>query len=287
MKDGAASSGMDSKGSHSPQPGTVDRQLLQTYARSFGLQQRVKYPLLDGLEAGDLRTVLAASRQMRCQAGSVISSQGEPADRVFLLVRGRARFFMLTPEGEKVILMWLPEGHAFGGGTFSPDPSFYLVSTEAVRDSLVLAWEKSTFLSLARQFPIILENCLFGAFQYLSFYVATHLALITNNAMQRLAEVLYHLALGIGHESAGGIEVDVTNEELSQAANVTPFTTSRQLNRWRREGILTKRRGKIVLLKPHRLFGLEAPSKYMLNPAYWWLTQIPATSEPQNRSKAS
>jgi len=81
--------------------------------------------------------------------------------------------------------------------------------------------------------------------------------------------------------------LDVTNEELSQAANVTAFTTSRQLNHWQREGILTKSRGKIVLSKPHKLFGLEVPSKYMLNPAYWWLRQIPATSEPQNRSKAS
>jgi CRP-like cAMP-binding protein len=50
-----------------------------------------------------------------------------------------------------------------------------------------------------------------------------------------------------------GIEVDVTHEELANAANVTPFTASRALNEWQRNRIVKKLRGKVLLRSPERL----------------------------------
>ena len=44
------------------------------------------------------------------------------------------------------------------------------------------------------------------------------------------------------------------NEELADEANVNPFTVSRLLSDWQRKGILTKRRGKVLLRSPQRLF---------------------------------
>jgi CRP-like cAMP-binding protein len=54
------------------------------------------------------------------------------------------------------------------------------------------------------------------------------------------------------------VELDVTNEELAQAANVTHFTASRLLNHWQRQGALVKTRGKILLRSPEKLL-LSAP----------------------------
>jgi DNA-binding transcriptional regulator YhcF (GntR family) len=53
---------------------------------------------------------------------------------------------------------------------------------------------------------------------------------------------------------AGGTEFDLYNEELANEANVNPFTVSRLLSSWQRKGILTKRRGKVLLRSPQRLF---------------------------------
>jgi hypothetical protein len=41
---------------------------------------------------------------------------------------------------------------------------------------------------------------------------------------------------------------------LANAANVTPFAVSRQISQWQRERALVKRRRKILLLSPERLF---------------------------------
>jgi len=58
----------------------------------------------------------------------------------------------------------------------------------------------------------------------------------------------------MGQKVSGGIEFDITNEELANAANITPYTTSRILSEWRRTGAIRKLRGKIVVRSTERLF---------------------------------
>jgi CRP-like cAMP-binding protein len=93
---------------------------------------------LEGLAPPDLKTILSAAKQRRYLANSVIANQGNTADHFFLLVAGRARYFHITPDGRKVVLLWLPPGEIFGGAALLCRPSEYLVSTEAVKDSSVL-----------------------------------------------------------------------------------------------------------------------------------------------------
>jgi CRP-like cAMP-binding protein len=92
------------------------------------------------------------------------------------------------------------------------------------------------------------------ASDYLRIYVATHIALTSNTARQRLVRVLANLAAGFGRKVTRGIELDVTNEDLAYAANVTHFTASRLLSEWSRSGILVKERGKVLLRSPEGLF---------------------------------
>jgi CRP-like cAMP-binding protein len=66
-------------------------------------------------------------------------------------------------------------------------------------------------------------------------------------AEQRLARVLVESARQQGREGSEGIELDITNEQLAVAARMTVFTATRKLRKWQGLGILTKRRGKIVL----------------------------------------
>ena len=214
----------------------------------------LKSRFLDGLAPCDLKVVLAAARQRHFLANSVVVNQGHPADQMFLLMRGRARFFFNTPEGKKVILLWLTPGEIFGGMAFLSIPSLYLVSTETLKDSSVLVWDRATLRNLAVRYPRLLENALLIASDYFAWYLADHIALISQSARQRLARVLVCLAETIGDKTSGGFEFDATNEELACAANVTPFTASRLLSEWQSNHAVVKRRGKILLRFPERLF---------------------------------
>jgi CRP-like cAMP-binding protein len=97
----------------------------------------------------------------------------------------------------------------------------------------------------------LLENAL-TASDYVAWHVVPH-KLACHTVRQRLAQVLVTLARTIGQETPDGVELQITNEELANAANITPFTTSRLMSQWQRERALVKRRGKILLRSPERL----------------------------------
>lgn len=210
--------------------------------------------LLKGLRRKEIDLIFAAAKRRRFYAKAVMTYQGEPADQLMLLWKGRARYFFETPNGRKLILMWITPGDIFGGAALVSRPSNYLVSTEAVRDCVVLVWDGPTIQALARRFPQLFENAIFLAADYISWYVAAHAALASKTARERLAHVLVELAPTIGRKIAGGLELDVTNEELAYSANITPYTASRMVSEWQRSGAIRKHRGKILLRSPERLF---------------------------------
>jgi CRP-like cAMP-binding protein len=177
---------------------------------------------------------------------------------MFLLLNGRARYFYLTPDGQKILLLWLPAGETFGGAALLSKPQEYVVSTETVRSGSMLAWDRATLRSLAVRYPQLLENSLLVMFDYLIAYRALHTSLVCHTAGQRLARVLANLASGIGHPVPEGVELDVRNDELANEANVTPFTASRLISEWQRKGIVLKTRGKLLVRSPQQLSLQEA-----------------------------
>lgn len=225
-----------------------------TTLESLALETRDSVELLRGLGRKETDVVLAAAKHRRFYAKAVMTYQGEPADQLMLLWKGRARYFFETPNGKKLILMWITPGEILGGSALVSRPSTYILSTEAVRDSVALVWEGSTIQALARRFPRLFENAIFLAADYLSWYAAAHAALSSKTARERLAHVLVELAPSIGRKVAGGMELDVTNEELAYSANITAYTTSRMVSEWQRSGAIRKHRGKILLRRPERLF---------------------------------
>jgi CRP-like cAMP-binding protein len=148
----------------------------------------------------------------------------------------------------------LSPGQVFGASCLLSKPARFLVSTEVQRNSSVIIWKRNTIRTLATRHTQLLENALEIANEYLTWYLATHLSLVSQTARQRLANVLVSLARGIGSRHSDGIHLHVTNEDLANTANITLFTASRLLNEWQRGGALNKSRGKVVLLSPERLF---------------------------------
>jgi CRP-like cAMP-binding protein len=222
---------------------------MLTVSTAMKLQSR----FLEGLAMSDRKMILATGTQRRFPPNSVVVNQNDPADHLFLLTEGRARFFFNTTEGKKVVLLWLTPGEIFGSSALLSMPCSYLVGTETLKDSSLLMWDRATLRRLSARYPRLLENTCLIAYNYLDWYVADHIALISDTARQKLARILICLAGSIGKKVADGFEFDATNEELASAANITQFTASRLLSEWRRNRAILKRRGRVVLRFPERL----------------------------------
>jgi CRP-like cAMP-binding protein len=152
----------------------------------------------------------------------------------------------------------LTAGQIFGGAAILSTQYQYLANTEVLTDSCALVWERKTIRELATKFPALLDNVLsIAVTESIAWSTAAHVSLTTQDAPGRVAHLLVSLASAIGHDTHRGVDVRVLNEDLAEGANVTPFTVSRCLKNWERTGILTKRRGSILLRKPELLLAVS------------------------------
>jgi CRP/FNR family transcriptional regulator, nitrogen oxide reductase regulator len=230
---------------------SVARQLMTTSEIATRVTELAPR-FLEGFAPCDLAVVLGAAKSRRFPAHSLIAREGHSADKLFLMIEGRARTFTTTLKGEKVVLLWIATGETSGGRALLSKPMEYLVSTETVTDSFVLVWNRSSIVSLARKYPRLVENALMIASDYVEECRDLHLAATYYTASQRVARVLANLAKGLGRRVAEGIELTISNEDLANEANVTIFTVSRLLSEWQRKGLLVKSRGRVVIRLPER-----------------------------------
>jgi CRP-like cAMP-binding protein len=132
-------------------------------------------------------------------------------------------------------------------------PSDYMATAEATSDCELLAWEHSVLRKLVSQHPLLGENGLQIALDYLRSYYQNHIGLATKTAEERLAETLLRLGDQTGEVHPDGIEIQATNDQLGALANISPFTASRVLTNWARAGIVSKGRGRVTLHAPEAL----------------------------------
>jgi CRP-like cAMP-binding protein len=208
---------------------------------------------LEGLAPCDLAVILGAAIPRRFRARTLIANEGQPADKLFLMIEGLARTFTTTRNGEKIVLLWIPPAGVSGGRALMSKPMEYLVSTETVTDCFTLAWGRSAILPLTKQYPRLLENALLVASDYLETYQNLHVATSCDSASQRVARVLGNLAKGMGQRGSEGTALNISNEDLANEANVTVFTVSRLLSEWQRKDLLVKSRGSVVVRSPEEL----------------------------------
>jgi CRP-like cAMP-binding protein len=209
---------------------------------------------LASLTHEERNVVIAAASRRSFAAHTVVTNASDPAERLFLLVSGQARYFVINEEGQQLSFQWLFPGDIFGGAALLPTISAYLASTEIMRPSEVLVWPRAVIRRLAKHYPQLYDNGLSVASEYFVWFIAAHVALACDSARKRLSRVLTTLSAGLGQPDANGaLAIELNNEQLATASNLTKFTVSRILKDWRLSGAIAKQRGKLVLYRPDLL----------------------------------
>lgn len=210
-------------------------------------------PLLARLDENGIRTLIAMGHVRSLGTKETLVSEGYPANHVFLLRGGNARFFRLSENGDDITLLWLAPGDVIGLGCLLAEHVTYLAHAETVTSCEALIWDRSQIRSFALTHPSILENGMRISLQYLAESIRRHIDLTSKPPAVRIARSLLDLADKVGRVDPSGIEIDITNEHLSTLSDVSPFTVSRLLAAWSRSGEISKQRGKIILRAPDAL----------------------------------
>jgi len=202
---------------------------------------------LDGLTPGEINSALTAAKPERISPHQILQQEGDRANRFWLLVTGRVAVYRLARNGNRVFLRWGVPGDTFGLSTILKCPETYVVTIEAVQEGSLLAWDKASSRTLVLRCPNLGKSLNAVLASYLDRLIHVLGTYAFQPAEQRLARVLVESARQLGCTGHERIELDLTNEQLAVAARMTVFTATRKLTKWQARGILTKRRGKIVL----------------------------------------
>lgn len=206
------------------------------------------------LDAAQIRAILDLALPRRFDAGAHVFSEGEVAERFFLLLDGHIRVVRLTPEGEQVIALHIPSGQLFG---IAPalGHATYPATAVAAADCVVLSWPAALWHDFVHKYQGFGPGASKTIGHRVSEMNARVVEMATQAVEQRIAHAVLRLINQNGRKTEDGIEIafPITRQDLSEMTGTTLHTVSRLLSGWERDGVVKSERRKIVVTDPHRL----------------------------------
>ena len=209
--------------------------------------------LLGGVDADVQQTIIAAATRRKIRPGQVLCHMDEPAEFLYLLLKGRVQLSRPVRSGREVLVSVLVPGDVFGVVSLLTGRSNYMGTAEAMEGGEAMVWDRVTVQRLARHHPQLTANALTIALAMVAQFAARHEALTDTSAPERLARALSDLGVQGGTRSSDGIDIRINNQQLAALADVSAFTASRQLQQWEREGAVKKSRGAVRIVDPYGL----------------------------------
>jgi CRP/FNR family transcriptional regulator, cyclic AMP receptor protein len=237
---------------------TLERERSQPGEQTADLLARV--PLFSDLAEPELERIAQVAVRRSYPAGSIIIREGDTGDTCYLMRSGRARITREHPDGRAITLTNVGPGEIFGElAMFGGDVRSATVET--LEDVEVLAILADDLKGLLRSHPEISVKLLAA----LAGKLREADERITRQSFQkvssRVAGVLVKLvetgAATAGLDSAGRSDADITvrstQADLAQLAGSSREATSRFLASLQRAGVVTCRRGRVIVHDPAAL----------------------------------
>ncbi len=216
------------------------------------LLQRVE--LFQGIAPVDLMRIAQAAHRRQISAGTFLFHQGDPAEVIYVPVRGRLKLTQLTPEGHEVILRYVGAGE-MSGATAAFGDTAYPASAETVEETVVLGWNNETMIQLIGEYPCLGLNILHLLSVRLQELQDRLREMSTERVERRIARALLRLVSQLGRKAETGVLIDLplSRQDLANMTGTTLYTVSRVLSRWEDEGIVEAGREKVLIKRPPQL----------------------------------
>lgn len=211
-------------------------------------------PLFHGLEEAALAEILRRSESRQVDKDCFLFMQGDPADYLYVLTRGRAKLCQITPDGQQVIMRLATPWEIIGGLAIVGE-DVYPVCCLAAEDSQALAWSTATLTALLERYPVMALNATRWMSRHVKETQQLFTQLATERVEQRVARTLLRLVAQMGHKEADGVRLDfpLTRQDLAEMSGTTLFTVSRILSQWEKQGLIESGRERVTIKYPHGL----------------------------------
>lgn len=216
----------------------TDRNLLADLRRA---------PLFSELDDAQLDALSPAVHTHDLAVGEVLFTQGQSADRFFLVRSGQMKLARVSPDGDEKIIEIIQPGQTFAEAVmFMGMKGRYPVNAQALSETRLFAIEQKSFLDMLRASP---ELCfkLMGALSLRLHALVNQIeALTLQNATYRLVMYLLdQVPQDVQHSPQ--ITLTTPKGAIASRLAIQPETFSRLLARLRDSGLVEVRGHHIVL----------------------------------------
>lgn len=111
----------------------------------------MEWRLLQGVPGEDVRRVLAVARRATYRKNEIVFHQGNPADSLHLISKGRFAILVATPLGEQATLAIRGSGESFGEMAIAGAGAKRSATVEALEDAETFCVGQSEFRRLRRE----------------------------------------------------------------------------------------------------------------------------------------
>jgi CRP-like cAMP-binding protein len=189
-------------------------------------------------EGNALRAVLPEGRTLReYRKGTAIFTQGDPADAVFFVQRGRVKLTVLSRQGKQAVIALLGPGEFFGEGCLIGQP-LRLATARAMAESEVMRVSKAAMIRVLQDEPAF--GALFMAHLLMrnSRVEADLVDQLFNSSEKRLARVLLLLANFGKDGRQEPVVTKISQETLAEMVGTTRSRVNFFMNKFRKLGFI-------------------------------------------------
>jgi CRP/FNR family cyclic AMP-dependent transcriptional regulator len=171
-------------------------------------------------------------------AGQVVFSQGDPADAVFYIQKGKVKIMVVSEQGKEAVVALLGPREFFGEGGLAGQ-SKRISTAVAMSDSVISRIEKPTILRLIHEEPAFSEVLIAHLLGRAVRVEADLIDQLFNSSEKRLARLLLLLA-NFGKESnPEPMIAKISQETLAQMIGTTRARVSFFMNKFRKLGFIS------------------------------------------------
>lgn len=180
--------------------------------------------------------------------GQVLLSRGQPTSAAMLLVKGRLRVSVITPEGEEQLLRWMLPGEIAGLSSVFAEATnpADMVSVGATE---VLHIERSRLIDLIGRDSVVAVDLL----RILGLRINQLFDMLADQGMhsleQRVWAALERIAKFNSVKVADGVTLRVSQSDLAQIASASRQRVNQQLRHFQDQGLIRLGYRNIVLLR--------------------------------------
>jgi CRP/FNR family cyclic AMP-dependent transcriptional regulator len=196
-------------------------------------KQKKKFDPQDFLtSAGVGRTVLQFGPKQ------IVFSQGDPANAVFYVQKGRVRLSVISKQGKEATIALLDGGDFLGEGCLASDQPIRLATATAISDCTVVKIEKSELVRALHEEQRLSD-------MFVTYVVERHnrtqadlVDQLFNSSEKRLARALLILARFGKEDTPEEVVPQVSQETLAEMVGTTRSRVNFFMNKFRRLGFI-------------------------------------------------